>query len=128
MFYVNWKSELQWGEITHGGCDRSAEDAYSSMAPDPTFGFVGGPCCPTLDVVYLFLGLWLRLKKNLYRIWFIFNTLFTSPFYIKAMLEFLIDSIFVIFCDYVFQQTVGIPMGTNYAALLADLFLYSYEA
>ena len=21
----------------HGGCDRSAEDAYSSMAPDPTF-------------------------------------------------------------------------------------------
>jgi hypothetical protein len=28
----------------------------------------------------------------------------------------------------VFQQTVGIPMGTNCAALLADLFLYSYEA
>jgi hypothetical protein len=23
---------------------------------------------------------------------------------------------------------VGIPMGTNYAPLLADLFLYSYEA
>jgi hypothetical protein len=28
----------------------------------------------------------------------------------------------------VFQQTVGMPMGTNYAPLLADLFLYSYEA
>ena len=28
----------------------------------------------------------------------------------------------------VFQQTVGIPMGTNCAPLLADLFLYSYEA
>ena len=27
-----------------------------------------------------------------------------------------------------FQQTVGIPMGTNCAPLLADLFLYSYEA
>jgi hypothetical protein len=26
------------------------------------------------------------------------------------------------------QQTVGIPMGTNCAPLLADLFLYSYEA
>ena len=26
------------------------------------------------------------------------------------------------------QQKVGIPMHTNYAPLLADLFLYSYEA
>jgi hypothetical protein len=44
------------------------------------------------------------------------------------MLEFLIDNIFVIFCGRVFQQTVGIPMGTSCAPLLADLFLYSYEA
>jgi hypothetical protein len=43
------------------------------------------------------------------------------------MLEFLIDNIFVIFGGRVFQQTVGIPMGTNCAPLLADLFLYSYE-
>jgi hypothetical protein len=28
----------------------------------------------------------------------------------------------------VFQQTVGIPMGTNRVPLLADLYLYSYEA
>jgi hypothetical protein len=41
------------------------------------------------------------------------------------MLEFLI---FVIFGGRVFQQTVGIHMGTNCALLLADLFLYSYEA
>jgi predicted cation transporter len=27
-----------------------------------------------------------------------------------------------------FQQVVGIPMGTNCALLLADLFLYSYES
>jgi hypothetical protein len=27
-----------------------------------------------------------------------------------------------------FQQTVGIPMGTNCTPLLADLHLYSYEA
>ena len=26
------------------------------------------------------------------------------------------------------QQIVGIPMGTNCAPLLADIFLYSYEA
>ena len=28
----------------------------------------------------------------------------------------------------VFQQTVGIPMSTNCASVLADLFLYLYEA
>ena len=43
------------------------------------------------------------------------------------MLEFLIDNKFVIFGGRVVQQTVGIPMGTNCAPLLADLFLYSYE-
>ena len=37
------------------------------------------------------------------------------------------DNIFVIFGGRVFQQTVGIPMGTNCVPLLADLFLYSYE-
>jgi hypothetical protein len=42
------------------------------------------------------------------------------------MLEFLIDNIFVIFGGRVFQQTVGIPMGTNCVPLLADLFLYSF--
>ena len=47
---------------------------------------------------------------------------------IIRMLEFLIDNIFVVFGGKVFQQTVGIPMGTNCAPLLADLFLYSYEA
>ena len=31
------------------------------------------------------------------------------------------------FCGRVFQQTAGIPMGTNCVPLLADLFLYSYE-
>ena len=44
------------------------------------------------------------------------------------MLEFLVDNIFVVFAGKVFQQLVGIPMGTNCAPLLADIFLYSYEA
>ena len=47
---------------------------------------------------------------------------------IVKMLEFLVDNIFVVFAGKVFQQTVGIPMGTNCAPLLADIFLYSYEA
>jgi hypothetical protein len=44
------------------------------------------------------------------------------------MLGFPVDNIYVVFGDQVFQQFVGIPMGTNYAPLLEDLFLYSYEA
>ena len=47
---------------------------------------------------------------------------------IIKMLEFLVDNIFVVFAGKVFQQTVGIQMGTNCAPLLADIFLYSYEA
>jgi hypothetical protein len=45
-----------------GGCDRSADDAYSSAAPDPTFSFVGGPCCPTLDFVIAF---WITIARHL---------------------------------------------------------------
>ena len=44
------------------------------------------------------------------------------------MLECLIGNIFFVFGERVFQQTIDIPMGTNCAPLLADLFLYSYEA
>jgi hypothetical protein len=39
------------------------------------------------------------------------------------MLEFLIDNIFVSFGGTLFQQVVGIPMGTDCAPLLADLRL-----
>jgi hypothetical protein len=44
------------------------------------------------------------------------------------MLEFLIDNIFVIFGERLLQQTVGISQSTNSAPLLAELFLYTYEA
>ena len=46
---------------------------------------------------------------------------------ICKMIEFLIDNIFVQFGGCLFHQVIGIPMGTNHAPLLADLFLYSYE-
>ena len=41
--------------------------------------------------------------------------------------EFLVDNIYVRFGAQLFRQMVGIPMGTNCAPLLADLFLHSYE-
>ena len=43
------------------------------------------------------------------------------------MIEFLVDNIHARFSGQLFRQTVGIPIGTNCAPLLADLFLYSYE-
>ena len=46
---------------------------------------------------------------------------------ICKMIEFLIDNIFVQFGGRLFRQAIGIPMGTNCASLLADLFLYTYE-
>ena len=42
-------------------------------------------------------------------------------------IDFLIDNIFVRFGGKVFRQVIGIPMGTNSAPLLEDLFLHTYE-
>jgi len=44
------------------------------------------------------------------------------------MIIFLIDIIFIELGGRIFQQTVAIPMVTNCAPLLADLFSHSYEA
>ena len=46
---------------------------------------------------------------------------------ICKMIEFLIENICVQFGGCLFRQLIGTPKGTNYASLLADLFLYSYE-
>ena len=42
-------------------------------------------------------------------------------------LSFLLDNIYVRFGEDLYKQVVGIPMGTNCAPLVADLFLYTYE-
>jgi hypothetical protein len=44
---------------------------------------------------------------------------------IKGMLDFLVDTIYAVFEDQVFQQFHGIPMDNNCAPFLADLFLYA---
>ena len=42
-------------------------------------------------------------------------------------LTFLLDNIYVRFGSKLYRQIVGIPMGTNCAPLVADLFLVCYE-
>jgi hypothetical protein len=44
------------------------------------------------------------------------------------MLGFPVHNIHVVFKDQVFQQSVGNTVNIEWAPLLADLFLYSYEA
>ena len=42
-------------------------------------------------------------------------------------LSILLDNIYVRFGDAVYSQVIGIPMGTNCAPVVEDLFLYCYE-
>ena len=41
--------------------------------------------------------------------------------------ELLLDNTFIRFSTKLYRQVVGIPMGTNCAPLVADLFLFCYE-
>ena len=41
--------------------------------------------------------------------------------------EFLLDNIFIRIGKTIYRQVIGIPMGTNCAPLIADLFLFCYE-
>ena len=43
------------------------------------------------------------------------------------VLTFLLDNIYIRFGSKLYRQIVGIPMGTNCASLVADLFLFCYE-
>ena len=42
-------------------------------------------------------------------------------------LTFLLDNIYIRFGSKLYRKIVGIPMGTNCAPLVADLFLFCYE-
>ena len=42
-------------------------------------------------------------------------------------LVYLLDNIFIRFGTKLYRQTIGIPMGTNCAPLVADLFRFCYE-
>ena len=41
--------------------------------------------------------------------------------------EYLVDNIFISIGNHVFKQVIGIPMGTDCAPLLANLFLFHFE-
>ena len=47
--------------------------------------------------------------------------------HLMEMFNFLVDNIFIEVGSKIFQQVIGIPMGTDCAPLVADLFLFSFE-
>ena len=48
-------------------------------------------------------------------------------FCLAVQAAFLLDNIYIRFGSKLYRQIVGIPMGTNCAPLVADLFLFCYE-
>ena len=42
-------------------------------------------------------------------------------------LHYLMDNVFIRFASKLYRQIVGIPMRTNYAPLVADMFLFCWE-
>ena len=53
-----------------------------------------------------------------------------NGFSVKQLIEcinFVIDNSYVGFCGKVYRQVIGIPMGTNCAPYLANIFLHMYE-
>ena len=46
---------------------------------------------------------------------------------LPEMIDALIDNMFVQFGETIYQQTVGVPMGTNCAGFLANLYCFTYE-
>ena len=46
---------------------------------------------------------------------------------VREAVTFLLDNIYIRFGSTLYRQIVGIPMGTNCAPLVADLFLFCYE-
>ena len=61
-------------------------------------------------LMYIIITLYGRVKKSV------------MPLFI-----FWIIFLLILFGTKLYRQTIGIPMGTNYAPLVADLFLFCYE-
>ena len=55
------------------------------------------------------------------------NTIRITKEQIIEYINYLIDNIYVTVGDYVFRQKIGIPMGTDCAPYLANLYLYALE-
>ena len=51
----------------------------------------------------------------------------SSSWYLGRAAAYFLDNIFIRFGTKFYRRTTGIPMGTNFAPLVADLFRFCYE-
>ena len=65
----------------------------------------------------------LAVELSIYYFW----AAITPEILNSEALIYLLDSIYIRFGTKLYRQIVGIPMGTNCAPLVADLFLFCYE-
>ena len=72
-------------------------------------------------------GYLLEIRSSHNIVYYSSYLLFNSYRELGLAIDFLIDNIYVRFGSSVFRQVIGIPMGTNSAPLLADLFLHTFE-
>ena len=105
-------------------------------------------CLPRVPFVncrqFMYLVISLLVLRAGYGIWlyqfliiaYLFTFLQTSEEHKKYIwscqkvceaVTFLLDNIYIRFSTKLYRQIVGIPMGTNCAPLVADLFLFCYE-
>ena len=82
---------------------------------ESTFQREGSPCLACIDRNAFLTS----EKPKKYHAWSCQNVCDTPTF--------LLDNIFIRFGTKLYRQVVGIPMGTNCAPLVADLFLFCYE-
>jgi hypothetical protein len=86
-----------------------------------------------ISVLFFLLDLSLSSTRYLYLLWpfFFMKHSWTNPLnlsFSSCLSFFYWQHICFVWWTCFFQQTVAIPMGTNCAPLLTDLFLYSHEA
>ena len=80
---------------------------------------MGTKCAPLVADLFCFVMRETLEKPKKYHAWSCQN--------VCDALTFLFDNIFIRFGTKLYRQVVGIPMGTNCAPLVADLFLFCYE-
>ena len=100
---------------------KSFTNVYCVGNAEGTVGHYIMVCDRALLNLHVMTEMHFLLQKNLkkYHAWSCQN--------VCDALTFLLDNIFVRFGTKLYRQVVGIPMGTNCAPLVADLFLFCYE-
>jgi hypothetical protein len=76
--------------------------------------------------IYKFCILWIQISSDCKTRYYSDGQHKYSETNIKSMVGFFVDKIYVVFGDQVFQQYVGIPMGTNCAPSFRDLFFFIF--